>query len=388
MMKMLKTAWKYKKKIIDTMETYEKKKKSMIWIMPTAFITLFAILFLLWILDSNGKIREYKDAKGNVIPGSISEKTIIEINGAKNGLFINGKDINNPVLLLISSGPGTDDYFLTERYPDMHIDDLFTVVYWDYRGMGIAYDSNINPDVITMDLLLEDLKEITDYCKKRFNKDKIYLMGFSGGTQIGIKAAKEHPEDYYAYIGMAQVVTDSSERDMLMYDFMKEEFIKKNDAKNLKKLEENVDFSNGEIHCKDWRSFVMLVHEAGGGTIRGESEFKGIDIPIMLSHCYTVTEKINYIRGLKMYDKTMLEKEMTNIDFRKDLNEFEIPIFFISGEYDYNCPWPLAEDYANVLTAPDKGFYKIKDAAHSPLWENTEDSFDVFKEIKEKTYER
>ncbi|MCR4647895.1 MAG: alpha/beta hydrolase, partial [Lachnospiraceae bacterium] len=97
----------------------ERKKKKMIWILPTSFISLIAILFFIWFLDSSGKIREYKDANGNVIPGSISEKIIIDINGAKNGLFINGKDINNPVLLLISSGPGTDDYFLTERYPDM-----------------------------------------------------------------------------------------------------------------------------------------------------------------------------------------------------------------------------------------------------------------------------
>ena len=366
----------------------KRKHIKMILIIPVAILLLIDFIFLLWMIISSGKIREYKDANGNVIPGSISEKTIIEINGAKNGLFINGKDINNPVLLLISSGPGTDDYFLTERYPDMNIDDIFTIVYWDYRGMGIAYDSDINPGDITTELLLEDLDEVTEYCKKRFNKEKIYLMGFSGGTQICIRAAKEHPEDYYAYIGMAQVVTDSSERDLLMYNFMKDEFEKNNDTKRLKKLDENVEFANGEIHCKDWRSFVMLVHDAGGGTIRGKSEFEGIDLPIMISHCYTIPEKINYIRGLKMYDRTTLEKENTDIDFREDFKEFEIPIYFISGEYDYNCPWPLAEDYSNVLTAPDKGFYKIKDAAHSSLWENTKDSFEVFEEIKEKTYER
>ena len=76
---------------------------------------------------------------------------------------------------------------------------------------------------------------------------------------------------------------------------------------------------------------MYLLHDAGGGTIHGESEFKGIDVPIMLSHCYTIPEKIN---------------------------------------------------------APDKTFYKINDAAHSPLWENTEDSYKVFEEKKEKTYER
>lgn len=67
--------------------------------------------FLYFAIVSTGSIREYKDEKGNQIEGSISEKIKIDINGEQNGLFINGKDINNPVLLFVSSGPGTDDYF-------------------------------------------------------------------------------------------------------------------------------------------------------------------------------------------------------------------------------------------------------------------------------------
>ena len=93
-------------------------------------------------------MREYKGDKGNQLEGSISEKIKIDINGAQNGLFINGKNLDNPVLLFVSSGPGTDDYFLNEKYPDMHIEDEFTVCYWDYRGMGIVYDKNIDDEII------------------------------------------------------------------------------------------------------------------------------------------------------------------------------------------------------------------------------------------------
>jgi pimeloyl-ACP methyl ester carboxylesterase len=35
-----------------------------------------------------------------------------------------------------------------------------------------------------------------------------------------------------------------------------------------------------------------------------------------------------------------------------------------------------------MLSAPEKGFYKIPDAAHSPLWENPEETCKVLKEIK------
>ena len=103
-------------------------------------LLLLLALLLYFVIVSTGRIREYKDDKGNQLEGSISEKIKIDINGAQNGLFINGKNLDNPVLLFVSSGPGTDDYFLNEKYPDMHIEDEFTVCYWDYRGMGIVYD--------------------------------------------------------------------------------------------------------------------------------------------------------------------------------------------------------------------------------------------------------
>lgn len=59
-------------------------------------------------------------------------------------------------------------------------------------------------------------------------------------------------------------------------------------------------------------------------------------------------------------------------------------MYFISGEYDYNCPWEPVGDYENILEAPDKGFYLIPDAAHSPLWENPEKTCVILKQIKEK----
>jgi len=359
--------------------------KSVIIKILIGLILFLVLIIIAWWCVSGNKIREYKDSQGNDLPGSLSEKSIVEINGVKNGLFINSKDTSNPVLLLVSSGPGTDDYFLTERFKDMHIDDMFTFVYWDYRGMGIVYDSKMDSQTITSDVLVDDTHAMTEYLLDRFNQEKIYLMGFSGGTHIAIRAAKKYPELYYAYIGMAQVVTDSSENDQLMYDFMKSVFEERNDEARLKKLENIVHQEEDGLHCNEWGSFVMLLHEAGGGTTYNETELWGIDVPIILSKCYTIKEKINYIRGLKMYRTTAFNQEITGFDYRRSINEFEIPVYFLSGEYDYNCPQPLVKDYCEKLKAKDKGFYLISNSAHSPLWENQAESYEAMKEILEKT---
>ena len=350
-------------------------------IIAFCIIAVLLAAFAVWAFMSPGKIREYSE------DNSLSEKYVMEINGAPNGFFINSRNTDNPVLLFVSSGPGTDDYVFTDKYKDMDLEDDFTVVYWDYRDMGIAYDRNFDADEITLENILSDTKSVTDYLKERFKQEKIFIMGFSGGTHIALRAAKAHPEDYYALINMAQCVTDSSDNDAQMYEFMENVFLSRNDAVSLRKLQNSVDIDeNGNIRCKDWYNFVNLVHKAGGGTIKDKSEFEGIVIPILFCKCYTVKEKLNYVTAMKMYRSTPLYSDLEGFDYREEINELEIPVYFISGDTDYNCPWKLVDEYSQIIKAPDKGFFLISDSAHSPLWENPEETCDILRQIKEKNY--
>ena len=354
--------------------------KNKIMLIALIILAVPVVLMIVWMIMSPGTIRTYSE------PGSLSEKFVMDINGAPNGFFINSRNTDNPVLLLVSSGPGTDDYVFTDKYKDMHLEDEFTVVYWDYRYMGIAYNSRADIDSVNMDNLLGDTYAVTEYLKERFCKDKIYIMGFSGGTHIALREVQRHPENYYAFIGMAQTVTNTEENDTLMYEFMRNVFEPRRDNRNLQRLENSVDhLDSGNIKCKDWYAYVNLLHDAGGGTILDKSEFDGITWPIITCGCYTVTEKINYVRGMKMYRNTPLAYDLNGFDYRVSIPSLEVPAFFISGEKDYNCPWELVQEYCNHLDAPKKSFYKISNSAHSPLWENPDETLNALIEIKEMT---
>ncbi len=54
--------------------------------------------------------------------------------------------------------------------------------------------------------VLQDVHEVTAYLKQQFNKEKIILIGHSWGTVLGTMAVQTYPEDYSAYIGIAQTV--------------------------------------------------------------------------------------------------------------------------------------------------------------------------------------
>jgi hypothetical protein len=66
---------------------------------------------------SRRKPRPFLDERGRPLAGSISEKSFVTIDGARQGMFIKSKDVSDPVLLYLHGGPGMPTYFLTERYP-------------------------------------------------------------------------------------------------------------------------------------------------------------------------------------------------------------------------------------------------------------------------------
>ena len=84
-----------------------KIKKMIKWIL-LGLLAVIIVMVIMWFIISSGKIRTYTEAN------SLSEKFVMDINGEPNGFFINSKNTDNPVLLLVSSGPGTDDYVFTD----------------------------------------------------------------------------------------------------------------------------------------------------------------------------------------------------------------------------------------------------------------------------------
>lgn len=160
-----------------------KAARSMWIFMSVIVIFILVAAGILQVWSYPGKPEPFTDEKGNVIPNSISEKVFLEINGVRQGMFIRGKNSNNPVLLYLHGG--MPDYFLTEKYPT-GLEDIFTVVWWEQRGSGISYSPGIPKDSLTLDQMIADTLELTNYLRQRFGQDKIYLMAHSGGSFIGI----------------------------------------------------------------------------------------------------------------------------------------------------------------------------------------------------------
>ena len=356
------------------------RKVGKIMLIPVSLITLCIIaLAIILLVQSHGKVNPVLDKNGNVMKGSISEKINVKINGVNMGMIIKSENVSNPVLLFVHGGPGMPEYFLTETYPT-GLEKYFTVVWWDQRGAGLSYSSDISKKTMTTKQFVSDTIEVTNYLRERFRQDKLYLMGHSWGSYIAIQAAAKSPKLYYAYIGVGQI-SNQMESEKIAYEYMIKYYNATGDKKTVKKLDAiPIETMNGLSDAyKKIRDDVM--HRAGIGTThKMKSVVSGIFMPVMQNCEYTFREKINIWRGKAFSNSTGLNNEFYSTDLNKTITKLDIPVYFFSGIYDYTVNYSMSEAYLKKLSTPVKGFYFFKESAHSPMFEEPKKVVQIIQE--------
>ena len=99
----------------------------------------------------------------------------------------------------------------TSWYYQRGWEEYFTVVQWDQRGAGkthLANDPKVVAPTMTPQRMVADIEEMIGWLRKEFDKKKIFVLGHSWGSYLGLAIAQRHPEWLHAYVGMGQM-TDS-----------------------------------------------------------------------------------------------------------------------------------------------------------------------------------
>ncbi len=335
-----------------------------------AFIVfLIVAVFITMLVLSPGKPKQFLDKNGNKIVNSISEKIFTDINGTKQGVFLKGKNINNPVILYLHGG--MPDYFLTEKYPTL-LEDNFIMVWWEQRNCGISYNSDASQRSVTIEQLVEDTVELTHYLRKRFNKKNIYLMGHSGGTFLGVYVIDKAPELFDAYIGIAQM-SDQLLSEKLAYNYILNKYRKMNNKK-MAELFESFNFNDKQNIPEEYlRIRDKAMHELGIGTMRNiRNVITDLFLPSLFFSEYSLTDKYHLWASKSESGVSQNWASMSRTNLIETKNNFKIPVYLLHGVYDNTCSYELAKKYFEKINAPVKGFYSFNQSAHSPLFEEPE----------------
>ena len=313
-----------------------------------------------------------KDSDGKEITGSLVEKKFVEIGGIRQGFFIRAENPKNPVILFLHGGPGSPEApFVASHELSERLEKYFTVCYWDQRGAGMSFNGSIDPATMTVKQMVEDTRQITEYLRQRFAQNKIYLMGHSWGSYLGIKTIEKYPENYLAFIGIGQAVNDiKSEK--LAYDYMLRHAIEINDkaaVKKLKKVNKNAPDFPQRKYVMTTRS--LLMNKYGIGTMREKISIFRILKILLFFKGYTLAEKINFARG-SLFSLKHLWDETTGDNLYETSTTFEVPVYIIHGKHDYTTSYTLAREYFEIIKAPKKSFFTFENSAHSPNFEDPE----------------
>ncbi|MEG1678856.1 MAG: alpha/beta fold hydrolase, partial [Stenotrophomonas sp.] len=143
-----------------------------------------------------------------VVPGGIERLEKVRIGGIDQWVSIRGNNPDNPVLLMLHGGPGWVS-MPTSWYFQRGWEEYFTVVQWDQRGAGKTYTENdparIAP-TMTRAQMIEDAEQLVGWLRHEFDKDKIFVLGHSWGSYLGMELVRRKPQWLHAYIGMGQMI--------------------------------------------------------------------------------------------------------------------------------------------------------------------------------------
>lgn len=306
--------------------------------------------------------REVIASSQTLPPGSISDHETVEIGGIKQWISVRGANPDNPILLFLHGGPGSP--MMAESWTFQRPwEDFFTVVQWDQRGAGQTFSqAGRKPDPkLSIDQMQRDTEQLIEYLKQRYHKQKVFLLGHSWGSVLGMRVAQHRPDLLFAYIGVGQVV-NVIKNEAVGYDLTLQEARTAQNATAIKQLEALAPYPGppstetaGRVAIeRRWdRYFRGMVYAR-----RDDDETSRW----AMSPLYSPYD----VRSAELGEGTTanaLKGELFRVDF-DGVRSIDCPFFLFAGAHDHTTPTVLAKSFFERIRAPEKRFFEIPNAAH------------------------
>ena len=299
-----------------------------------------------------------------VSPNGIDEAKAVDIGGIRQWITVRGRDRRNPILLVLHGGPAAPD--LPNRYLfESPWTDYFTVVEWDQRGAGKTYELNDPEKVaptIHAERMLQDTEELVAYLRATYDKKKIFALGHSWGTILGLNLAARRPDWLYAYIGVGQII-NMREAERICYDWVLNTARKAGDAKAVKELEAIAPYPepNGALPLEKINvERKWSVHY--GGLTYGRDSYDFWENAEKISPDYSEGD-FKAIDAGSAFSLPKLLPEMAGVDFTK-VTRLSCPVLIFAGRHDYTTPSEPVQRWFDRLQAPSKRWVWFENSAH------------------------
>jgi pimeloyl-ACP methyl ester carboxylesterase len=299
----------------------------------------------------------------------------IELGGVRQWVLARGQRADNPVLLVLAGGPGgtATGWF---RKHNAALEKRFTVVHWEQRGAGMSFPLLFTDRRrMTPEQYIQDGLQLTEHIRARFGQQKIYLLGHSWGSFLGVWMLQRRPDLFAAYVGVGQMVCPAK-NDRMQYDWTLERARQKSEAAVVRRLERNgpPPYAGGMVRVAKKYADITLPNfrymsaelmaaggRPGGGDIKSMTDVEE----------YRLRDKAYAPLGVALtFGKVY--PQLYGVDLATEAAELGAPVYFAEGRYDKNAMPSLVEQYFERLRAPEKALVWFERSGHDPCFEEPE----------------
>lgn len=283
----------------------------------------------------------------------IDAREIISIGGIKQYVWIKGQDDSKLILLFLHGGPGGSLMRNADKIT-ARLQQHFIVVQWDQRETGETLKLNKSQQPLSLQLFYNDTHDLIDTLLKRYQKTKLYLVGYSWGTGMGFYVADKYPELLYAYIAISPVI-NQARADSLSLEMLKNEMGNKA-RKELASVK--IPFENAD---------QLYYHRKWLYKYEGQ-KFVSFSLRKAFVQSWAATWFDVWSRSCE-------------VNLFKTLPAIRCPVYFFAGGKDFNTHHVVTKEYYNYLIAPKKDLFVFEQAGHGLL----ETRYDRFQDVMIKT---
>jgi len=309
------------------------------------------------------------NARKIVTPNGVERLEKVRIGGIDQWVSIRGTDRRNPVLLHIHGGPGYISIPMSWWF-SRGWEEYFTIVQWDQRAAGKTHlltDPAAIAPTLTRERMIADAEEMAAWVRREFGKDKIFVLGHSWGSFLGLQLAQRHPEWLHAYIGVCQLI-DGPENERRGWRFAMDAARRAGNAEAVRELEAIAPYGapGRTIPIKDiyverkWMGYY-------GGVMAYRRDNKTDSDLARLSPDYSDGEIGRLWEGNEFATPYLLP-ELLTLDLTT-IRKLAVPLILFEGRHDRNVNSEVAAAWFDTVEAPEKHLVWFEHSAHIPMTE-------------------
>lgn len=298
-----------------------------------------------------------------VSPDGLQAIETVKIGGIDQVMSVRSQDLRNPVLIYFHGGPGYMEMPL-DWWWGRGWDEYFTVVHWDQRNAGKTYSASgpNDPALLTIDRYQRDAEEVVQWARERFGKRKVFVLGHSWGSILGLRLAADHSEWLHAYIGMGQG-TDVPESERRGWAWTLAQARADDNQPAVRELLALAPYAPDSrpmpleaiLAQRKW-----LNHYGGAAWHRTGADFELA--ALKLAPEYSDDDVRNAFRGQPPVSERMLPAILaTDLS---GIRQLDVPLLLLLGRHDRNVSSEVAAEWFATVNAPSKRLVWFERSGH------------------------